>query len=76
MNFSDSYREIFGEEYVRDKYKLKPHKFDKKAAGKPYCSCCGLVAFNNDFTRWSIKMGCFSDLHPQYESKRKQLTKL
>ena len=75
-NFRDSYREVFGEEFVQEKYKFKAHKFDKKAGGKSYCSCCGLVALNNDFTRWSIKMGCLSDLHPQYEQKRRQFTKL
>lgn len=75
MNFKDGYREIFGEEYKQEAYKFVPHSFTRKAAGKQYCVKCGLVALNNEFTAWSIKMGCNSELHPQYKQKRK-LTKI
>lgn len=70
--FKEQYKAIFGEDYVEEKYKFKPHNFNagKKAGGKPYCAICGLVGLNNEFTRWSIKMGCFSDLHPQYKNQR------
>jgi hypothetical protein len=72
--FRDQYKAVFGEEYKEDTYKFKPHNFSSglKAGGKSYCSCCGLVALNNDFSRWSVRMGCFSDVHPEYKNKRKR----
>jgi hypothetical protein len=65
------YEEMFGEKYVKEKYKLEPHQFTECAGGKQYCRKCGLVALNNEFTRWSIEKGCLSELHPQYKHKRK-----
>ena len=44
--------------------------------GKQVCKSCGLVALNNDFTRWSIDKGCYSDLHPEYKNARKRFTKM
>jgi len=73
LNFKDSYKQIFGEEYKQENYKHQAHSFNKKAAGKPYCSRCGLVALRNKFTQWSITKGCLSELHPDYPRKRKQL---
>ena len=75
MNFKDGYREIFGEEYREEKYKFMPHNFKGKVVGKHYCLKCGLVALNNDFSQWSVKMGCLSDTHPQYQSKKRQFTR-
>ena len=72
MNFREQYRAIFGEEYRQDKYKFKAHSFNKRIVGKQYCSHCGLLALNNDFTRWSIKMGCNSGDHPNYKNERRK----
>ena len=72
MNFREQYRQIFGEDYNPGTYKLVHHVFNKKIVGKPYCSKCGLIALNNDFTRWSVRMGCDSDLHPRYKSERRK----
>jgi hypothetical protein len=34
------------------------------------CKYCGLVYLNNRFTKWSIKKGCNSSDHPDYERMR------
>jgi hypothetical protein len=60
----------------RDAYKYEAHEFKRRAAGKLYCTYCGLFSLNNPFTEWSIRMGCNHRDHPQYESKRYELTKL
>lgn len=60
----------------KEKYKLEHHEFKRRAAGKQYCTYCGLFALNNEFTQWSVRMGCNHKDHPQYESKRYELTKL
>lgn len=40
-------------------YKFEAHKFGKRLLKHwEYCSSCGLIAFNNDPTRRSIKLGC------------------
>ncbi len=44
---------------------------NNKRVGKNVCRRCGLVALNNEFSLWSIRMGCLSEEHPQYQSKRK-----
>jgi hypothetical protein len=54
-------------------YKFQPHNMTGKVAGKSYCVRCGLVALNNEFTRWSVDKGCNSEDHPDYQRKR-QLT--
>lgn len=73
MRQTELYEKVFGEKYQKEQYKMEPHSFKEECriVGKPYCSKCGLVALNNDFTRWSIDKGCLSELHPQYNSKRK-----
>jgi hypothetical protein len=71
LNFKDSFKEIFGEEYVEEKYKFVPHHFKGRVCGKQYCTKCGLVALNNPFSQWSIKMGCNSEYHSQYKQMRK-----
>ena len=72
MNFRDQYQAIFGEEYIEQRYKFKAHSFTKRVAGKQYCSNCGLVSLNNDFTRWAVRMGCYNEAHPGYKSQRKK----
>jgi hypothetical protein len=57
-------------------YKFEPHSFNKKMLNYFYCSRCGLVALKNDFTQWSIKMGCGHRDHPSYEAKRFEFTRL
>ena len=57
-------------------YKFEAHKFDLRAGGKQYCAYCGLFALNNEFSAWSIRMGCNHRGHSQYASKRFELTKL
>lgn len=59
----------------REPYKFEPHNFNaRKIAGKPYCCHCGLVALNNEFTRWAVKMGCNNGDHPQHDTVRKSYT--
>lgn len=74
--YTDIYKAIFGEDYKKESYQMKAHMWKKVIAGKQVCQSCGLVALNNDFTRWSIEKGCYSDLHPEYKSARKRYTKL
>lgn len=50
------------------------HNFSKKIKGIYYCSSCGLVQLNNDFTRWCIQKGCEYDIHPQYYAARIKYT--
>lgn len=57
-------------------YKFEPHHFERRAAGKQYCSYCGLFALNNSFSEWSMRVGCNHRDHPQYASKRYDTTKL
>lgn len=57
-------------------YKNEAHSFDLRTAGKQVCSNCGLVALNNQFTAWAIRMGCRHKDHPSYSSKRYETTKL
>lgn len=70
-NIDQLYQELFGESRKQEKYTYEPHNFSGKVTGKSYCVKCGLIALNNDFSRWSVDKGCNSDLHPQYKSKRK-----
>ena len=67
----ETYKAIFGEDYVEDKYKLEPHVFIASGFGKQYCRKCGLVALNNPFSIWAHEKGCYNELHPQYNQKRK-----
>lgn len=62
----------------KEAYKFEAHVFktDIRAGGKQYCLKCGLVALNNDFTTWSIRMGCNSESHPDYQKVRNRFTKL
>lgn len=75
MSNKDNYKAIFGADYTKEAYQMKGHTFNQMASGKPVCSNCGLIALNNDFTRWCIDKGCYADLHPQYNSAKKRLTK-
>ncbi len=71
-SFSTTYKEIFKEDYQKDTYKMQEHSFVfYSKAGKSICTKCGLLALKNEFSRWSIDKGCFSDVHPQYQTKRK-----
>lgn len=67
------FKSVFGEDYKKESYQMKAHTFNRVIAGKPYCSSCGLVALNNDLTRWCIEQGCYADLHPAYKSAKKRL---
>lgn len=40
------------------KFTYAKHRFLGSAAGKAYCIKCGLVALNNEFSRWCIRKGC------------------
>lgn len=57
----------------KDTYKYVPHGpwHILKGTGKQYCHKCGLIGLNNNFTRWSVDKGCFSELHPQFKSKKR-----
>lgn len=62
----------------KDPYKFDPHVFrnDIRAGGKQYCLKCGLLALNNEFTSWAIKMGCDNESHSDYPKARHKYTKL
>jgi len=64
------YKEVFGEDLKSEPYKMEDHVFSYRICGKLVCQRCGLVALNNNFTRWSIRMGCRSEDHPNYKSQR------
>lgn len=51
-------------------YKLEPHNHSGKICGKTYCTKCGLVYLNNEFSRWYARMGCNADEHPNYKLQR------
>ncbi len=73
--FTTLYKDIFKEDYQKETYKMQDHSFVfSERLRKSVCSRCGLLALKNQFTQWSVDKGCFSDLHPQYENKRKQFT--
>jgi len=76
MKQKDAFKSIFGTEYVKESYQMKGHSFNKLLSNKPVCSSCGLIALNNDFSKWCIEKGCYADLHPQYESTKRRLTKM
>lgn len=71
MKKSDLFKAVFGEDYKKETYKYEPCSLTKTIAGKPYCSKCGTVYLNNEFSRWSIDKGCLSDIHPSFKAKRK-----
>jgi hypothetical protein len=69
----ETYRAIFGEELKKESYKMIGHSFRLNSRiGKSVCDNCGLVALRNDFTNWSVRMGCMASDHTQYESARKR----
>lgn len=71
-SYSQTYKDIFGEDLKRENYKLEPHSFQfNSRIGKSVCKSCGLVYLKNEFSEWSVKMGCNSSDHPSYQSKRK-----
>lgn len=61
-----------------EKYEYEQHTFqtDCRVGGKQFCLSCGLLALNNDFTSWAIRMGCKHKLHSSYANKRYENTKL
>ena len=76
-NMKETYRAIFGEEMQKEPYKLIGHSFEfNKRIGKSVCKNCGLVSLRNDFTDWSVRMGCMSSDHPSYESMRRKASPL
>ena len=58
------------------KYEMIEHEWQLKVCGKQVCSGCGLVALNNDFTRWAISKGCMNHLHPDFKNAYRRYTKL
>lgn len=57
-------------------YKYVGHHFvPLKGVGKNYCTNCGLMALNNDITRWCIDKGCFHDVHSGYKAAIRRFTK-
>mgnify|MGYP006961047935 CR=1 FL=1 len=76
MKSKDAFKSVFGEDYKKESYQMKGHTFNGLIAGKSYCMSCGFIALNNEFSRWCIDKGCYADLHPQYQSVKKRLTKL
>lgn len=71
----DAYKIVFGESLPKETYQMKGHSFSKTIGGKPYCMSCGFIALNNEISRWYTEKGCYADLHPQYKSMLKRLTK-
>ena len=53
------------------KYKFESHS-PKKIKGIPWLVCryCGLVYGRNQFTRWSLKLGCYANYHIDYNKMR------
>lgn len=73
-SFKETYKELFGEDYKKDAYKMQDHAFfQHKRIGKSVCRKCGLIALNNEFSNWAMKNGCNNEEHPSYESKRKSV---
>lgn len=61
---------------AEEKYKLVSHRWSPlRGVGKQYCTSCGLVRLNNAISDWCVGRGCEYDLHSQYTSKVKQLTR-
>lgn len=57
-------------------YKMVGHTWkSSKHIPKQFCSGCGLLRLNNDFTRWSIDKGCLNEFHPGFLSARKRYSK-
>ena len=47
--FHTTYKDIFGEDYKAETYKMVDHSFVfSKKAGKSICTRCGLLAINNE----------------------------
>lgn len=72
MKKQDLYKVVFGEDQQEEKYKYEGHSFSRSIAGKKYCTRCGLIALNNEFSRWSVDKGCLNNLHPSYKAQRKK----
>jgi hypothetical protein len=54
-------------------FKIEPHNMElNKRIGRSVCKHCGLVALHNPFSQWSVRMGCNSREHPDYERQRAQ----
>jgi hypothetical protein len=53
------------------KYKFESHS-PRKIKGIPWfvCNSCGLVYLRNKFTNWSIRVGCYSEYHVEYNKMR------
>jgi hypothetical protein len=60
----------------KEQYKHEEHEFKFRQGGKLYCTHCGLFKLSNDFSTWAIRMGCLHKLHPSYNAKRYDTTKL
>lgn len=58
-----------------EKYEMIAHSWKLNVAGKQVCNTCGLVALNNDFTRWAMNKGCMNHLHPDFKNAYRRYTK-
>jgi hypothetical protein len=49
----------------------EPHAMEyRRVLSRLVCRHCGLVALRNKFSDWSVRMGCNSAEHPDYERQR------
>jgi hypothetical protein len=59
----------------KEVFTMVSHSFSRTVGGKQICQSCGLVGLNNPLTEWCINKGCMYDIHPQYKSTVKKLTR-
>jgi hypothetical protein len=60
---------------MSDKYKMEGHQInDWRVGGKLVCRVCGLVALNNELSRYAVKLGCNYGDHPSWVATVKRLT--
>lgn len=56
-------------------YKLEGHSInDWRVGGKLVCRTCGLVALNNDLSRYAVQLGCNYASHPTWKQTVRRLT--
>ncbi len=62
---------------VKSKYKKVGHSFGLlKSVGKQYCHKCGLIALNNEISRWAVGKGCNYHEHTAWITTLNRLTKM
>lgn len=59
---------------TKEVYKMVGHQFTPlKGVGKSYCKSCGLIALNNDISRWCVDKGCMYQIHVGYPNALRRL---